>query len=816
MLLTGDLREYALAASVSRRFAAQRGLSSCQPVCRPTPVSGRPPPGQLRAQGHYRTVGIPLDALTGPGNLDRRARALRHAFFPAHAPPVVAAPTWPPGPLARAVFTAVSSDRPLVFAETATALREPAPEPGGHWVLADSRSPLAVVAAGYAAATGKRFAVVERGEHLGDWLRRVEHDSAILVAEHGVFGKPFLQELATSRQSPLAPGVMTAYSAARFSRLVWRLLAHRDFRAGGGRFGEPDRRPVPLRDTAPLEHYVLSGHGNELHVHHGDDEVVCGAFPVEERTGAPEGFDCERGCPYPGRIRGADVPVTTAVLLSCESATFGDGFAPRGHSVLLNLLDGWCTSVIAPYKHAMVTPELESLAEALVRGGYRLGEIAERLNSLVGPHGVPDAPFVLLGDPELVPATTPRVDSAVRLARQGNAVVVECRTAGSRVLDSVIPLDHLGPVTAVPRGLAVEPVSAELVSADVRFAFRSPPTADSVGVLVFGRTEFPAVPLRFRLRRAALPTVDELDRLRADLRAVADLSALGLDPAFLAAQTRGIADLLDPLLAYPRLPESILNHTLLRHYDALRDSVLRVARRAVLGQLREILGETALWISHRYAGSYGLTDRTRADDPLRPCPRCAASTSAWRYTGGCRGLAPRTVEVCPRCGIVADTPDPAALDVTFAGSGAFTDRTEHRRVTVRNLSTVRQDVSLFAQFTEWRAQGISVEPGIVDTHLGPGEETAFTFTFSCRDRPHDELASLHVFALTARFALSCFTQRVLVCQAGTPTRVGVPAGEDGPNGPSGPSGPRLGPVLPMVARPVEGAGAKRGSGGGEG
>jgi hypothetical protein len=771
VLVTRDVHEYAIAAATCRQIAAQRKLSSCHPV-----HSAGGTHSKLDCQlARYQAQSLPFSAIAAADDLPRRSAAVRESFFPADVSPVLAAAESTPGQLASAVFVAVTEGRPLQYASRSGAITPlggrfpPAAGPGDDWVLSRAGSWLAVPAAVYAAATGKGFAILEDGQSFGTALRQHRLGTAILVDEYRAFSKPLLSELVMTRTHPapegVAPGIMTAFSAMQLSRLVWRSLAHREFRAAGGRFAEPAGPGViSLRESETLEYYILSGHGDELHIDHADDEIICGSVALDAVAGGAS-FGCEPHCPYPGSVRGTDVPVCTMILLSCDSATFGDGFAPPGYSVLLNLLDGWCTSAIAPYKHAMLGPELRLFAEALVKTGYSLGEITDRLNTVTGVDAVADAPFVVVGDPNAVPSPDRRWEPPQTQSIEcGDCVIVTCNAKGGRTLDSIVPSKQLEAVGPLGTPLAIEPMSPELIDGDMRFVLRHPPATDGISVVIFGSGNFAEGQLQYRLRRAALPDLREQTVVQNRLSRLSALFAVGAEPGLLARLAQNTAAVLDDLLGYPRVPERLLGHALLEHYDLVRESALGEARLALLRSLVESMAHESLWISHQYSRFYAKVSRLPGQASPGACAGCGLPTTRWRYGGGILGLGPRGPEVCPRCGIVSDSPNPATLQASFSPAPSLAGSETRRRLTVRNVSSVTQRVSVVAQFNEWRELEIEVDPETATMELAPDQTGSCRFRFSFRKPPHDELINLQAFALTEDFQLYCFTQRILVHQ----------------------------------------------------
>ena len=758
VFITDNLLDYAVAAAAHGPMGVALGVGACHPLLATVALRARL---DLIAR-HFRVR--PVDfADVEPGATDAAARsqAIARKHF-ASAKPVLVSLDAGTADLARGLARALAGGRPLVVgSEHGAAAEEAAPPAAAHGsvVAARAASEAAVPAAFYAAATGKQLLLVEKVDDPATLFAGGEIVSALLVDDFSAFGKPALERISAWTQAEGGPaggaGILTAYSTAELSGLCFRLLANRHRHEPAAMPGGLGR--IALHDMARTLYYIVSEHGNERHIQHGED-VLCGAFPPELKQRETR-FDCEPGCLYPRRVRSSEIPVHTVIVLSCDTATVGDGIAPPEYNVLLNLLHGFCTGVIAPCKHAQINEGNALLADALVRAGYSLGVITARMNSVSAFGTAPDYPYVLVGDPDVVIVPSELRTPSVALHPEAGGLTVECESLAGPLIDCRIPHAALGAAASAP---ALIPISEELRSSDVHFTWRTVPGTDELGLLIFGHRDFPRAPLRFRLQ-AALPVTTAQRQMAGEIeRGLRNLVLFGFKPQDLQAMVDIALAEIRLLCAYPRPIEVATAGALLPHLDALLQHRAASARHAVLKQMILMLSDDGVWISHLYMQFYPKIARVAAPEGFDGwCRICDNSLTLWRYEDACTGLRPREVAICPRCGIVADYAWPIDFQILHDRIPVLEESHPNLLLKVRNRSARRMDASFFLQANYWKEQRIAVDPIMVDATLDPGEEREITMKLTMDSTMPDDLLALQAFVLTDTFDLSCFTRRLL-------------------------------------------------------
>lgn len=636
----------------------------------------------------------------------------------------------------------------------------PAEEAGARLTVGLEGSAAALAAAYHAAATGRRFRAVKSLAALESSLRDAPPGSLILAGDAEAFPKSVLARLlAWSISGPTAPrriGILSGRTPAQVTTLVAKLLIHRDFRAAGGRLETPpDLAPIPLAHMRPMSHYVLGAHGNEMHLDHVGDEILCGAPPEGEP--AARGFDCRVNCAHLARVAAQDLPVHAAVILSCDAFTLGGGLAPPEVNLLYRLLDGLPANVLAPFKHVQLNEGLIQLADALLKSGFALGDVAARLNARARQGARPDPAYLVLGDPDHVVGdgeAPPAVRTTVVPDADGTVIeaAIEAATEPPAVSPAAIeiplPDDALAGLPDPLPSLGLEPLSPELRGPDVYYAIGPLPGSNRKGVLLFSANGALGAsgPLRFRIGRAEPPDADMLAMLKARLGRMALLRLIGLESDASRAAEAGILGFLRAAAAFPRPVELAMGQSMVRHVDALTEADFAILRRAGLDAALRRLERKRLWISQGYAQAYPLTSRADAGGS-GACPHCGEGVARWRYEDSLTGLPSRDLTICDRCGIIADSPADTGVEIALETVERLATETQEQCFTLRNASPRPVTVGYRLQFNEWKTLGVEAEDNRGEVTLAPGEETARGARFRFPHGFPDDIVSMQLFAM---------------------------------------------------------------------
>lgn len=763
VVLSETLADYAVVAAA----AGMRARHALQPPWYPVLAPGGLPEA-LRAPLLHRGAALcALSALVSGDGPAARSQALLR-LLPSAGDAGAGLAGASPALLLQALVHALAEGRPLVLGGCATADRsEPLRLEGDPQRLVAARigSAAALPAAVYAQATGKTFIGLPGLDRATELLDPLRPAAVILADDLDRFSKNFLARLLTwSQEGPAAPvllGILAGQSCAQLSGVVCRLLLHAAFRRGGGRlFEPPDAQPIPVRAMQPMEFYVAAAHGNEMHLRHAEDEVLCGASA--SRAGAVTGFDCEPGCPHNRRVRASEVPAHAVVLLSCDAFTLAGGLAPPAFNVLLNFLNGWTGAVLAPFKHVQGNPGLRLLANALIHSGASLGAVAQRLNTVSRFDGRPDFSYLVLGDPELVASSAaPPPRGAVVAAASADGIAFACEAGGAHAVEVTLPGDAVRALLAqAGTRPALQPLCESLRRPDLCFALRWLPHATALNVIVFGNGPLPDGPLVLRLvptrglapqqRRAALKQVRRL-------RALASLDFLA--PAARTFESRALSTL-RAAAAYPRAVELMQGDAIVCGLPAILADEFRSARHDLVQAIRDEMATKRLWISQIYAAALPVVRRLAAAEPAAGCAICGGGVTRWSYEDGCGELPARRLGICERCGIVADAPAAAELELALAPCNVLTGPAHRQVFAIRNRSRRVLEVSLLHQFNQWRQLGIEADPAISDWTLQPGQQAVGEAVFRFPTDLGDDILQMQLFGLTDRFDLCFAGQKV--------------------------------------------------------
>lgn len=773
LLLTHNLYDYALAISAHRQIAAESGFESCYPIL----LSREQVSVMEPLINYYGITILEFTSLFAGADPVQRSEDIQRSLFRGTSEGIPVSSSAAPDQLSCSLAASLRAARPLILVDFLDTEQEkfqdktPSGRPG-HLVIARSHSPLAIGAALYAQATDKQFCLVNDLSEIESALQPFELLSVMLVDDFPTFSKRFLEQLLhwslESHPTPLQFGIFTAYSPSEFSALVWRTLVHRDFHLSGNRSSEPQGlERISLKKMKAMEYYIIREHGNEMHMRHGQREVICGAFSSEFKGAGTHVLDCEVNCPYEERMRSSELPAHNVIILSCNALTFGDGLVPPEYTVLLNFLNGWTTSAIAPFKHVQVNSGMVILVDSLISSGFSLGQISQRLNSITKFGTRPDYAYILVGDPEVVPGASDRyLHPNISVEKYDSGVLVKCSPEGKRVMECLIPHETIADLMGNGHALTVDPVSEELRKQDIFFAFMSLQKAQHLGVLVFSEQSLSDATLLFSLHPAHGISDEQKQRALEEVRRVSRLSIFGIDEKILQRAKDYILEPLRAMVAYPRPLELALADAAARHFDILLNDTLLQSRRLLMETLLAELATSSLWLSHQYGQLYPLQYRLPEDNPPSSCYTCRSNISNWRHEDNITDLSPRTVVVCARCGIIADCPFPPELEIRLPPFKELVGARHKQQISVSNRSNRKIALSFFVQFNQWRKVGSTVDPIIQDLVIEPGETAERMAQFVFDGPLPSGIREIQCCALTDRFDLYCVTQRGISSQGG--------------------------------------------------
>lgn len=742
--------DYALLAAGGRALAARHGWSGCWPVLEAQAGAWAP----AEAAARYGTRELGVEELLGGASAVERARSLAEQVATGPQPAVGVAAEAGLEPIVAALALALERGELLAVGSQTRAPEEPAAPAswrGQPLVLARQGSLHALPAALYAATSGKRFLAVAELAAVPSWLVEAPPSSLLLADDLATFTKAVLEDwLEASQAVGFALGVLTGRDAAQSSSVVCRLLAHRAFAAAGGRLAEPEGlAPIPVREMPALEFYLLGAHGNEMHLRHKGEEVLCGAS-ARRRQGGP-GFDCEPRCRFPQRVRASELPAHAVLLLSCDAFTAGEGLLSPDFNLMLTLLDGWTAAVLAPYKHVQGGEATVLLAAALVASGASLGEVALTLNSLCRLGTAPDPGYLVLGDPDRVPHPLPPPDPPeLGWVASDGGLALHFQSSGRRVFELRLGAGALEERPGEGQILALEPLSEPLAATDVFFALRREPSG-ALALTLFSNRALPSGRLELWLGAAPAADPAEIARAREQVARVRFLAAIGVDRAEVRAVEEELLSLLRAAVGYPRAIEMVLGASVVRHLGAVLEARGEELRRRLLEAIRTAMARTRLWISQCYGGAYARLER--AGGTAASCQACGNRRVVWRFEDPLGELESRHLTLCSRCGIVADEPAEPELELALAGPAVGSGSELHFDFAIANRTARALALSAFLQCNQWQDLGFKADPERLELALEPGESARGEVRLSAAEPPPDDILQVQLFVLTDSYRL---------------------------------------------------------------
>jgi hypothetical protein len=528
-----------------------------------------------------------------------------------------------------------------------------------HLVIACGEPELAVVAAFLAGATGRRFEQVGNPAQLAAVARRAAAETVLVVCGVAQAEHPWLSEPALEPLPPI--GVIPARTPAEASLAVCKTLAASSHPGRGSlHVNCLSASTVPVHDDAavwtrrqlhpaavesltttvsPWQLLLLDAHGHADRLFLGDATL--------RADGTEPDF---------GGLRAGIVFANT-----CVGAQLAPGGPDASRRLGLRAMAGWPYAYVSTLTVKDNSTIESELFEALLRTGRPLGQAVRTVNAYLREAGIDQPCFVLFGDPM---ATLPDSSPAP-------APGVEWRAAGDGELRADVPLDGSRPVEirlpeAARAGSGrILPAPGE-AARTVRCAILPDRAAGASALLWSGSPGGSGVGMALTDRPVRLPLGGAPGGLPGRLAA---LSACGLN----LQPVRGpVAQLESEIVRMARLA-SRAGYDL----DSARelDDRSRSAER-LLASVQVTLVEACC--QRPLSGSLQFTERYRDAfrlDEMAPSPlRCACGLRLLRQM--LRHQADpairRAVDVCPACGVVADSPadlDPVRLSAATGAAG---------------------------------------------------------------------------------------------------------------------------------------------------
>jgi len=467
-------------------------------------------------------------------------------------------------------------------------------------------------------------------------------------------------------------------------------------------------------------------------------------------------FDCAISCQFKPRYLAEQVSKSTVFLISCDGFTPSEGFAPSAFSVLFALLDGPACNVLAPYKHVQVNDALLKMIRAMARANFALGDIAFLANARSNHGALPDYGYLLLGDPELTVAQQPDqvLPPPKHVATAVGVLVQAFVRPGQAALSLRIPL------VQTDQPLALLPVSDNLRDAAALFAIGTAPGNAEIDVTLFDAETLPEGLIEFAVVAAQRVAPEALARAAARLQKVRVFDAILGAKRHSADPLAQVVELLQMAAAFPRLIETMRGQSQMLHLDALIEAQFAQAQRALADALFAALGEQRLWISQEYGKLFACVARAGPDHDST-CPHCAHHVTTWRYDDPLTGLDSRHMQICDRCGIIADAPIANPIILTVATIGSL--RTRHVPVMARitNSGVMPVGVSLVVQMNRWQLEDITAKNCRFDVELAPGESIDHCTTLQLPSPFQDDVLAIQAFAVTDQLDLVFASQKVM-------------------------------------------------------
>jgi hypothetical protein len=471
---------------------------------------------------------------------------------------------------------------------------------------------------------------------------------------------------------------------------------------------------------------MMYGHSREDIFYVGRD-LICGA----SHDGAAEGrlpvCAHENRCIREGeRIPVWELPAKALFLNSCSALRLGGGSFTPAYTMGFSFLEGPGNLVVASSRTRYGDPRELILMYHLLRSGLPVGEAVRLVNNALPFAGAESPDYLVLGEASWAPLAPLPNRFSIDMTESAHGWQVTCKEIDAQFIEIRLPSMPAEPYVSIDTDLrGVD---------DISFAVAPEPDG-SVRILVFGweRLTLGRLDLRISFRKPAADTLAALATATQNLAYSKLYRSYAPKIKNLEDELRSQGTFMARQLNRARYQPSAFR-TVEKKAAAVEDLISRM-NGLLCEYLLDKVSTSSFILTDQYIehdGSFHVAEHLPADGS---CPYCNSRVLRRLVRHHFNPGLGHEVHICVLCGNIYDVPIGGSVKPVLRGSPVLVRGAEEtREVLLRNESDRQVRGWLGFRLYQTKQYGVSVDPGMIEVTLEPGEERLVPFTITVGDK----------------------------------------------------------------------------------
>ncbi|KKM11828.1 hypothetical protein SY88_06470 [Clostridiales bacterium PH28_bin88] len=413
----------------------------------------------------------------------------------------------------------------------------------------------------------------------------------------------------------------------------------------------------------------------------------------------------------------ASIPAAVWFVNGCMTFKLGDAIFPHGVSLMLRSLSGYAGVFVGSNLVKMAWEAENRLFLALLRAGWKVGEIVRVLNAVIRSGHMDTPGWYLVGDPSFGLLSAPQPSGSIRIVREeAGHCVVQC----NGIEGYVVTIDLQG---AAARQLNSSPlliIEREEGAPELHYLYESDYNKENSRIYLFSGDWLQLNDYYYYIHYPSWNDgpIGRACRTVLGIRTLR-LSGIKVTPIFRLEEE--LENSLSGLANTLHLTTEEVG-TFERRIARLESCVSKVQER-LCNYLAERVDKSSEHFSDLYRQKFWLD----SSESGGPCQYCSNPTHRQEYRSFIDPQLRRVASLCPRCGFTFDGPD-FRLALSIHGTLPFyaDDRVEFL-VRVKNQGTGRTKGIVTLRWPSANKNGIIYEVPFREFDLREGQEGVFLF-----------------------------------------------------------------------------------------